>query len=307
MTTQNRFCELVGCDVPLQSAGMSRIAGPTLAAAVSNCGAFGMVGFGRISGESLAVTLSEVARLTTRPVGATFIHRFLDRELYLVAAQQLGRVEVFYGWPDKSLVPDNAIVGWQIGSFDEGRAAVDAGCRYVIAQGIEAGGHVRGSTPLLELLDAVCAAVDVPVVAAGGIGDRREVQRAMNAGADAVRIGTRFVAALESSAHGDYVDQLINAEAADSVLTDAFEVGWPDAPHRVLASSLSNALTRMPTSLGSVRNLDGTETSLPHRSSTPPTVDTTGDIAAMALYAGRSVGAVNARQSAADIVRNLIG
>jgi nitronate monooxygenase len=286
---------------------MSRIAGPSLAAAVSNAGGLGMLGFGRVSAASMALTLRDVAQLTSRPVGATFIHRFIDRDLYAVAAQELGRIEVFYGWPDASLVPAACIVGWQVGSIDEARAAVDVGCRYVIAQGIEAGGHVRGAVPLLELLDGVRAAVDVPIVAAGGLGTRADVQRVMDAGADAVRIGTRFVAALESSAHGDYVDRLIAADAADSVLTDAFEVGWPDAPHRVLASSLAEALTRNPTPLGAIRNPDGSETPLAHRSATPPTLDTVGDISAMALYAGRSVGAVNKRQSAADIVVELMG
>jgi nitronate monooxygenase len=286
---------------------MSRIAGPSLAAAVSNAGGLGMLGFGRVSAASMALTLRDVAQLTSRPVGATFIHRFIDRDLYAVAAQELGRIEVFYGWPDASLVPDDCIVGWQVGSVDEARAAVDVGCRYVIAQGIEAGGHVRGAVPLMELLDGVRAAVDVPIVAAGGLGNRADVQRVMGAGADAVRIGTRFVAAHESSAHGDYIDRLIGADAADSVLTDAFEVGWPDAPHRVLASSLAEALTRHPTPLGAIRNPDGSETPLPHRSATPPTQDTVGDISAMALYAGRSVGAVTKRQSAADIVAELMG
>ena len=93
------------------------------------------------------------------------------------------------------------IVGWQVGDVDEAKAAVDVGCQYVIAQGVEAGGHVRGTIPLHELVPRVRDAVDVPVVAAGGIGTRADVARALALGADAVRVGTRFVAAAESAAH----------------------------------------------------------------------------------------------------------
>ena len=88
--------------------------------------------------------------------------------------------------------------------MDEANAAVDAGCDYVVAQGVEAGGHVRGTTPLAELLPPVRAAVDVPVVAAGGIGTAAEVRAALDQGADAVRVGTRFLAAVEADVHPDY-------------------------------------------------------------------------------------------------------
>jgi NAD(P)H-dependent flavin oxidoreductase YrpB (nitropropane dioxygenase family) len=102
---------------------------------------------------------------------------------------------------------------------------------------------VRGHVPLAELLPAVREALDVPVVAAGGIGSADAVRRAIDLGADAVRVGTRFVATLESYAHPQYVDALVAASADDSVLTEAFEVGWPNAPHRVLRSSLDAATT----------------------------------------------------------------
>ena len=110
-----------------------------------------------------------------------------------------------------------------------------------IAQGIEAGGHVRGTFGLLALLEQVLGAVDVPVVAAGGIGSGRAMAAVMAAGADGVRVGTRFLAVEEAEAHPDYVKALIDAEAQDTVYTEAFSVGWPDAPHRVLRSSLDAA------------------------------------------------------------------
>ncbi len=151
-------------------------------------------------------------------------------ELLECVAERVPVVELFWGWPDAALVPPGSIVGWQVGSTDEAKAAVDAGCRYVIAQGAEAGGHVRGTVPLDELVPLVRAAVGVPVVAAGGIGRRADVERALSLGADAVRVGTRFVAATESAAHPVYVDLLSAATAADTEVTETFSAGWPHAP-----------------------------------------------------------------------------
>ncbi len=139
-------------------------------------------------------------------------------------------VEFFYGWPDAALVSAAPCVGWQVGSADEARAAADAGCAYVIAQGVEAGGHVRGRQTMVQVLDEVCSSVDVPVVAAGGIGTAEAVRAALDGGADAVRVGTRFVAAAESDAHPGYVEALVASTGADTVLTETFSVGWPDAP-----------------------------------------------------------------------------
>jgi nitronate monooxygenase len=304
--TTTAFTELVGCQLPLQLAGMSRVAGPSLAAAVSNAGGLGMIGVGHVRRSALGIMLGELAVLTSRPVGCTFIVPFADRDAVSLAAERLGIVEFFYDWPDASLLPPRAICGWQVGSVDEARAAQDAGCHYVVAQGIEAGGHVRGSTPLARVLDQVIAAVSIPVVAAGGIGTRTDVDTAFAAGAHAVRIGTRFVAAHESSAHPHYVDRLIGAASEDSILTDVFGVGWPDAPHRVLRSALVAALGEGPDPAGRFCDSEDTVIALPRRSATPPSITTTGDIAAMALYAGRSVGAVHSRQSAAEVIAELL-
>jgi NAD(P)H-dependent flavin oxidoreductase YrpB (nitropropane dioxygenase family) len=188
---------------------------------------------------------------------------------------------------------------------DEAKAAVDAGCRYVIAQGTEAGGHVRGQLPLHELVPAVRAAVDVPVVAAGGIGSVEAVRAAIDLGADAVRVGTRFVATRESYAHPDYIDALVAANADDSVLTVAFGVGWPDAPHRVLRSAIDTATAVATDVVGETAQADGQPIPMPRFGVGTPTRDTTGEISAMALYAGRSVGAIDKVTSAADVVAEL--
>jgi NAD(P)H-dependent flavin oxidoreductase YrpB (nitropropane dioxygenase family) len=274
--TSTRFTELVGCRLPLQLAGMGGAGTPGLARAVAEAGGLGMVS-GVIPVEPMDASLA---------VGVNFLMPFVNVELVEAAAAWARVIEFFYDQPDTSLVERaGAIVGWQVGSADEARAAVDAGCRFVVAQGVEAGGHVRGVVGLLPLLDEVLAAVggDVPVVAAGGIGTARAVRAALAAGADAVRVGTRFVAAAESAAHPDYVQALIEAGPEDTVLTTAFSGGWPDAPHRVLRACVK---------------VEGGFVS-------PPTADTPGDVSGAAMYAGQSVGAVRRVQPAAEIVAEL--
>jgi len=196
-------------------------------------------------------------------------------------------------------------VSWQIGSRDEAVAAVDAGCDLVVAQGSEAGGHVRGRLGLLRVLSEVLEAVEVPVIAAGGIGSAREVAGALAAGASAVRVGTRFAAAAESGAHPDYVRALVAARAEDSVLTDVFKLGW-DAPHRVLRSAIE-AVEALDDGVIGEADYGGVKAPIERFSVEPPLRATTGRVDAMALYAGQSVGAVRSVQPAAEIVAELCG
>ena len=302
----SRFTDLVGCRLPLQLAGMTRVAGAELAAAVANAGGLGMIGIGRTPLEGLRATLDRIESLTDAPVGATFIVPYLNRELIGEVASRLPVVEFFYGWPDPELVAGLPLVGWQVGSTDEARAAVEAGCAYVVAQGVEAGGHVRGTQPLIGLIDEVRSAVGVPVVAAGGIGTASAVHAALAAGADAVRVGTRFVAAAESDAHPAYVAALVEASGTDTVITEAFGVGWPDAPHRVLASAVARAEASTKDPVGEMNVPGQGVMAVPRFGTAPPTTSTTGDIAAMALYAGLSVDGVHRVQGAAEIVAELM-
>jgi NAD(P)H-dependent flavin oxidoreductase YrpB (nitropropane dioxygenase family) len=302
---RTRFTELVGCREPLQLAALGGVAGAELAAAVSGAGALGMLPAGE-SRATVEQRLGKLRALSGGPFGVNFLVPFLDLDGLELAAAGAPLVELFSGWPDEGLVArvheGGALASWQVGSADEARAAAAAGCDLIVAQGVEAGGHVRGVLGLLPLLDAVLAAVEPPVLAAGGIGSGRAAAAALAAGADGVRVGTRFLGAAEARAHPDYVAALIAAAPEDTVLTEAFWRGWPDAPHRVLRSCVE-ALERQG---GDVVATGAGGGAIRRASSDPPAAGTTGTIGAMALYAGQSVGSVRRVQPAAEIVRELM-
>jgi NAD(P)H-dependent flavin oxidoreductase YrpB (nitropropane dioxygenase family) len=245
-------------------------------------------------------------------IGMGFFGQFVYDDLgtYELAADRLRLVELFWTPPDPRLVTrahqaGDVVVGWQVGSVDDALAAEAAGCDLVVAQGVEAGGHVRGSTPRQQLLDAVCEAVTVPVVAAGGISSAAAVAKAIADGAAAVRVGTRFVATTEANAHDLYKQALVRAASGDdTVLTTTFSLGWPDAPHRVLAHSVRAAESTDDNIVGWT-NAGGSKTPIKRYSTSPPNRATEGQIEAMALYAGTGVADVTQVLPAATVVAEL--
>jgi NAD(P)H-dependent flavin oxidoreductase YrpB (nitropropane dioxygenase family) len=210
---------------------MGAVARHELAAAVSDAGGLGTIGGVRAP---IAEELAAARRLTGRPIAVNLVLPVLRRG-DVQAAADADVIVTFWGKPRR-------LAGgtWvhQCGSVEEARAAAAAGADAVIAQGVEAGGHVRGTTPVLELVERVRAAVKVPVLAAGGIVDRTGVGQALDAGAAAAVLGTRFLLSEESRAHPDYKRRCLEAEG--TVLTELFGLGWADAPHRVIP----NAATR---------------------------------------------------------------
>jgi len=171
----------------------------------------------------------------------------------------------------------------------------NTGASAVIAQGVEAGGHVQGMTPLLTLVREITATLALPVVAAGGIADSAGAERALNAGAQAVACGTAFLAATEADVHRHYRARLIAAGAGDTELTDLFDIGWPNAPHRVIRNRTVidwESAGRPPAGCrpgeGDVVGKRG-RTRVTRYSDAQPTTSTDGDIESMAMYAGTSV------------------
>jgi NAD(P)H-dependent flavin oxidoreductase YrpB (nitropropane dioxygenase family) len=282
---------------------------PELAAAIAEAGGLGMIGMPMAPAAAVAGTLDALRAMTRGAVGFNQLMPFLDREAVAEAARRVRVVEFFYGEPDRELVAlvqkAGALASWQVGSVEEARAAERSGCDLLVVQGTEAGGHVRGRMSLLPLLAEVLDHVKLPVVAAGGIGSARAMAAALAAGADAVRVGTRFIATNESGAHPRYIEALIRARPEDTEISEAFSVMWPNAPHRVLRSAVEAAKALREEIVGEMR-IGGGSMPVPRLSVPSPTRETTGHIEAMALYAGESVGSVKAVAPAAEVLRELV-
>jgi nitronate monooxygenase len=222
------FLERLGVELPVVQAGMGGgLAGHELAVAVSAAGGLGTIGI--LAPGDLRREIAAARRLSERPLAVNLLLPFARRPHFEVAAEA-DVVVTFWGSPKRRTAK-----AWihQCGSVEEALAAREAGADAVIAQGVEAGGHVRGTLPALELLARLRGALpdDYPVFSAGGIADSSDAAARLEAGADAVVCGTRFLMSEESGGHPAYKARLVDAR--ETVLTELFGAGWP-APHRVV-------------------------------------------------------------------------
>jgi NAD(P)H-dependent flavin oxidoreductase YrpB (nitropropane dioxygenase family) len=206
------------------------VAGAGLAAAVSEAGGLGTIGI--LPPPQLRDALSEARSLTAKPLAVNVLLPFAEPEHWAVAGEA-DLVVTFWGEPRRRT---SGMWAHQCGSVEEALAAQKAGADAVIAQGREAGGHVRGALPAAELLERVRAALPqaFPVLVAGGVAEATDVRTALEAGADGAVLGTRFVLSDESGAHPEYKRRA--REGEETILTELFGAGWP-APHRVLPNA----------------------------------------------------------------------
>ena len=330
---RTELCRQLGIEYPIFSAGFAFSAVPELVAEVSGAGGCGVLGGSGMPAPAITERIERTRGLTDRPFGlnlivAAFEHPSFDDEARGFVRAQFDAalaagvpfVVLFWG-PVTPCVADAHAAGvdlWvQVGSVDEARAAAEAGVDAVIAQGVEAGGHVRATTSIWELLPAVVEAVrPVPVLASGAIGDGEGVARALRLGAQGVSLGTRFVASDEAFVHPDYKQQIVESGAEDTLHGGLFDVGWPDAPHRVLrnrvvseweAAGSPPAGTRPGegTSIGTNRRPWG-ESEWQRYATGMLTPDFAGDPEYAPMWAGESCGLVNEIKPAAEIVRDLV-
>ncbi|GAB3316209.1 enoyl-[acyl-carrier-protein] reductase FabK [Geodermatophilus aquaeductus] len=309
---ETSFTALVGCSVPIQQAPMGAVSSPDLAVAVADAGGVGTVSALGVPPEVLLRLLDGMRRRTSGVLSANVLTPDVDEQVVEDIAERVRLVDFFWFDPSPRLVElahrAGALVNWQVGSVAEARAAVDAGCDVVTVQGVEAGGHVRGSEPLLPLLREVLDAVDVPVLAAGGITDGRSFAEVMAAGAAGARIGTRFLATTESGASPAYRQAVVDAAGDSTVVTDAFAV-CPLCATSPRARVLRAAVERLAELDGDVVgtvSMGGTRVPVPRGSGLPPVAGAEGHLDAMAMYAGAGVGAVTAVRPAADVVAELM-
>jgi nitronate monooxygenase len=310
MAVTTPFTELAGCRVPIQQAPMGSVSVPALAVAVADGGGVGSITALGLSAAELDKLLAGMTAQTAGMLAANFLTEQVDREAVEAAAARVRIVDFFWAAPDPALVElahrSGALACWQVGSLDEAKAAADAGCDVVAVQGTEAGGHIRGHSPLRPLLEAVLAQLDLPVLAAGGIGDARAFAAALAMGAAGVRAGTRFIATTESGAHPAYKQAVTEAAAGSTEITGAFAICplCASVPRARVLRSCIHAVRGLPGETVGETIMAGQHIALPKGHGLPPGAAATGHINAMALYAGESAAAITAVEPAAHVIQS---
>ncbi|HJT81056.1 MAG TPA: nitronate monooxygenase [Chthoniobacterales bacterium] len=315
------LCDLLGIEYPVFVAPMGPdITGPELAAAVSNAGGFGILQAQLAPPPQFREAIKQTRSLTERPFGVNLILHFpVDEQVAICIEEQVPVISFFWGDPKPHVARchDAGIkVMHQVGSVAEAQRAVDAGVDIIIAQGVEAGGHVRGEVSTLALVPRVVDAVArTPVAAAGGIADGRGLAAVLALGAQAAVIGTRFLASEESRAHPFYKKRLLSANEDDTIRTVLFGFGWPNAPHRTLRTKFveqwlgreaQGQESRPDEPVIGETVIAGQRMPLLRFMGFPPNCDATGDIESMDLLAGQGVGLIRDIRPAGDIVRDIV-
>lgn len=221
---KNRITGLFGIDVPIIQAGMVWASGWKLASAVSNAGGLGMIGSGSMYPEVLRQHIRKCKLATSFPfaVNVPLLYPAIEEHIRVILEEEVRIVFTSAGNPNTwtGILKEKGItVVHVVSSSRFARKAEEAGCDAVVAEGFEAGGHNgREETTTLVLVPAVVKAVRIPVIAAGGIADGRQMLAAMILGAEAVQMGSRFVASVEASSHAAFKNAVINAVEGDTVL-----------------------------------------------------------------------------------------
>lgn len=315
------FLDRLGLETPIVQAGMGGgISRHELAAAVSEAGGLGTIAV--VGPEAIRRELAAARALTNQPIAVNVLLPFARRS-WFEAAAGADVIVTFWGTPKRRA---GGFWAHQCGSVAEARLAHAAGADALIVQGVEAGGHVRGTLPALELLGRVRDALPAgyPLLLAGGIAGQGDVARALEAGAEAAVAGTRFLLSPESRTHPAYRQRLLDAN--QTVLTELFGFAWP-APHRVIPNAATerwlangdrvprvNRMLNRLSVLGARHATVGFQRRLAlaqHPSSrllTPfgPTDDGPSNLVDSGpLYAGKTVGRIDDVRPAGDLVKAL--
>lgn len=222
---QNRITTLFDIKYPIIQAGMIWASGWRLASAVSNAGGLGLIGSGSMYPEVLKEHIQKCKAATGKPFGVNvpLLYPDIDKHIATIIEEKVPIVFTSAGNPKTwtKILKDNGIkVVHVVSSSKFAGKAQDAGCDAVVAEGFEAGGHNgREETTTMVLVPAVCSAVTVPVIAAGGIATGRQMLASMVLGAEGVQVGSRFVASEEASSHSNFKEAVINAAEGDTMLS----------------------------------------------------------------------------------------
>jgi nitronate monooxygenase len=290
--------------------------GEELAIAVSNAGAMGAIQLSWASPEESYKMVTRIKAATKGSFYVNYILNFKPESLDKALEAGASIVEFSWGMPNQTIVSkirsSNAKFGIQVASKNSAKSALDLGADFLIAQGIEAGGHVQANRPLNSTLQEVLeVAKNVPVLASGGITTGHDIRKAINAGASGAVLGTRFIATKESNIHDEYKNSIIQAGENSTVFTICFNKGW-SAQHRVLKNKTFQMWEAVGCPLPGYRpgendiiatRHDGTK--VERYSIRSPMKGFQGQLSELAMYAGDGVNKIKDLPTANDLIQRL--
>ena len=298
---KTRITELLGIQHPIIQGGMAWVAEYHLAAAVSNAGGLGIIGAASAPPEVVREQIQEAKKLTDQPFGvnvmlmnpnAPKVAQIVIEEGVSVVTTGAGNPAKFLPmWKEAGVKVIPVVARVAMAKMME-RAGADA----VVAEGMESGGHIGEQTTMV-LVPQVVDAVTIPVIAAGGIADARGFAAAMMLGAEAVQMGTRFVAAKESIVHANYKERIIKAKDIDSEVTGR-STGHPI---RVLRNQMSRDYLKMEKNGASLEELEV----LTLGSLRKAVMD--GDVKGGSLMAGQIAGLIRQENTCKEIIEEITG
>ena len=292
---KTKITELLGIRYPIIQGGMAWIAEAKLAAAVSNGGGCGLIAGGSAPADYIRNEIRKAKELTDKPFGlnimlmsphaADLAQLVIEEGVKIVTTGAGSPGKYIPAWKEAGIKVIPVIPSAALAKRME-RAGADA----VVAEGMEAGGHI-GQITTMSLIPAVVDAVNIPVIAAGGIGDERGVCAAFALGAQGVQVGTRFLVANECVIHENYRNMVLGAKESDTVVTGA-----------VAVRTLKNKLTRK------ISTFEGTNEEFEEMtvgSLRKAVID--GDLEEGSFMCGQIAGIINKAQPAAGIIEEMFG
>lgn len=297
---KTRICDLLGIEYPIIQGGMAWVATHELAAAVSEAGGLGIIGAGGAPASWVREQIRQAKKATDKPFGINLMlmNPEADQIAQIIAEEKVKVVTTGAGnpgkyiqmWKDAGVKVIPVVASVALAKLME-RGGADA----VIAEGMESGGHI-GKATTMTLVPQVADAVEIPVIAAGGIGDGRGFAAAMMLGAEAVQMGTRFVTAKECTVHENYKQKIIKAKDIDSEVT-----GMANGhPIRVLRNQMTKAYLKMEKEGASLEELE----KMTLGSLRKAVVE--GDVTSGSVMAGQISGLIKKEETCKEIILDVM-
>jgi enoyl-[acyl-carrier protein] reductase II len=291
--------KLLNIKYPIIQGGMAWISDSSLAAAVSEAGGLGVIAAGGAPGEIVRQEIIKTKQMTDKPfaVNVMLLSEFADEVAKVVIEEKVPIVITGAGSPEKYLEGwhnNNIKVIPVVPSVLLATRMEKLGVDAVVVEGMEAGGHI-GELTTMALLPQVVDAVNIPVIAAGGIADGRGFAAVVMLGANGVQVGTRFLVANECTVHENYKEQILKARDTDTIVTGRVT----GHPVRALKNKLAREFIKLEKNGASIAEVEALGVGKLQKAARE------GDVAGGALMAGQIAGMVCKRQSAKEIVEEI--